>query len=103
MSFEEKVAFVYDVAPKVRIAGKDFDTLDASTLKLNFAPKLKKGTDYKLEIQSSTAIVLTLQENKRWAKTYICNRCNSPRLLFPTEEKKCAISTKHAQEPSDGN
>lgn len=64
-SFEEKVAFVYDVAPKVRIAGQDFDALDASTLKLNFAPKLKKDEDYKLEIQSSTVMVLTLQPDKK--------------------------------------
>lgn len=56
---------VYDFSPKVRIAGNDFDKLDASTLKLNFAPKLKKDTDYKLEIQSSTVIVLTLQEGKK--------------------------------------
>lgn len=56
---------VYDHAPKVRIAGKDFDTLDASTLKLSFAPNLKKDEDYKMEIQSSTVIVLTLQPDKK--------------------------------------
>lgn len=56
---------VYDVAPKVRIAGNDFDTLDASTLTLHFTPKLQKDTDYKMEIQSPTVIVLTLLEDKR--------------------------------------
>eukprot|EP00752_Nemacystus_decipiens_P008845 g7893.t1 len=67
-SFDEKKAFIYDVAPKVRIAGSGFDALDASTLKLNFAPKLAKDTDYKLEIQSSTVMVLSLQEDKKWIK-----------------------------------
>ena len=56
---------MYDVAPKVRIAGSEFDTLDASTLKLNFAPKLKKDADYKVEIQSPTVMVLTLQPDKK--------------------------------------
>eukprot|EP00903_Cladosiphon_okamuranus_P014061 g13069.t1 len=65
-SFEEKIAMVYDVAPKVRIYGQGFDTLDASTLKLSFAPKLKVDEDYKIEIQSATTMVLTLQPDKRW-------------------------------------
>eukprot|EP00752_Nemacystus_decipiens_P018630 g16704.t1 len=66
VSFKERVAWVYDVAPKVRIAGSGFDKLDASTLELDFAPNLKKDTDYQLEIKSSTVIVLSLQEGKRW-------------------------------------
>lgn len=56
---------VYDIAPKVRIVGSGFDTLDASTLSLSFAPKLKVDKDYTLEIQGSTAIVLNLKSGKK--------------------------------------
>ncbi|CBN78994.1 peptidase S1 and S6, chymotrypsin/Hap [Ectocarpus siliculosus] len=66
VSFEEKIAQVYDVAPKVRIAGSGFDELDAASLKLSFAPKLKEGEDYKVDIQSSTVMVLNLQSGKKW-------------------------------------
>ena len=59
------MAFVYDIAPKVRIAGSGFGTLDAAALKLSFAPKLKLGKDYTVEVQSSTVIVLYLKPGKK--------------------------------------
>ena len=59
------MAFIYDIAPKVRIMGNGFDTLDSSKLKLSFAPKLKLDRDYTLEIQSATVIVLSLKEEKK--------------------------------------
>lgn len=65
VTFEQKVAAVYDVAPKVRIAGSGFDELDASSLKLSFAPSLKEGEDYKVDIQSSTVMVLNLKPGKK--------------------------------------
>lgn len=55
---------MYDVAPKVRIAGAEFSTVDAASLKLNFVPKLELNTDYKMEIQSDSVIVLSLQPGK---------------------------------------
>ncbi|CAN0041736.1 unnamed protein product, partial [Ectocarpus fasciculatus] len=66
VTFEEKVASIYDVAPKVRIAGSGFDELDTSSLKLSFAPNLKEGEDYKVDIQSSTVMVLNLKSGKKW-------------------------------------
>lgn len=68
VTFEEKVAFVYDIAPKVRIAGSGFDTLDAASLKLSFAPKLKVDKDYTVDVQSSTVMVLNLKSGKKWMK-----------------------------------
>lgn len=65
VTFEEKRANVYDVAPKIRIMGSGFDTLDASTFKMSFAPKLTVDEDYALEISSSTLMVLTLKPNKK--------------------------------------
>lgn len=65
VTFEEKVAFVYDIAPKVRIAGSGFDTLDAASLKLSFAPKLKVDKDYTVDVQSSTVMVLNLKSGKK--------------------------------------
>lgn len=56
---------VYDVAPKLRIMGTEFNTLDASKLELSFSPNLKAGKDYKLEIQSSTIIAMTLNKDKK--------------------------------------
>lgn len=64
-TFDEKVALVYDTAPKVRIAGSGFDTLDADNLKLSFAPKLKVKKDYTVAIQSSSVMVLTLKPKKK--------------------------------------
>lgn len=64
ITFEQKFANVYDVAPKVRIAGAEFSTVDAASLKLNFVPKLELNTDYKMEIQSDSVIVLSLQPGK---------------------------------------
>ncbi|CAB1116386.1 unnamed protein product [Ectocarpus sp. CCAP 1310/34] len=61
VTFEEKVASIYDVAPKVRIAGSGFDELDAASLKLSFAPRMTEGQNYKVDIQSSTVMVLRLQ------------------------------------------
>lgn len=55
----------YDMAPKVRIAGTGFDTIDASKLKLSFSPKLEAGKDYKVTIQGSTVMVLSLQPDKK--------------------------------------
>lgn len=66
ITFEQKFANVYDVAPKVRIAGAEFSTVDAASLKLNFVPKLELNTDYKMEIQSDSVIVLSLQPGKTW-------------------------------------
>lgn len=65
VSFDEKMAFVYDVAPKVRIAGNGFDTLNVASLKLSFAPKLKVDKDYTVEVQSPTVIVLSLKGGKK--------------------------------------
>lgn len=56
---------MYDTAPKVRIAGTGFDSLDAGSLSLSFAPKLKVKKDYTVTIQSSTVIVLTLKPKKK--------------------------------------
>lgn len=64
-TFEEKIAFVYDIAPKVRIAGSGFSALDTSNLKVNFAPNLKVDRDYKLEVQSDTVLVISLQPEKK--------------------------------------
>ena len=64
-TFEEKRANVYDVAPKVRIMGSGFDSLDASTLTLAFAPALTVEDDYSIEISSSTTMVLTLKPDKK--------------------------------------
>lgn len=55
---------MYDLAPKVRIAGSEFETVDPSTLKLNFVPKLEVGKDYKMDIQSDSVIVLSLRPGK---------------------------------------
>lgn len=65
VKFERKVANVYDIAPKVKIAGSGFDELDVSSLKLGFAPKLKVDKDYTIDIPSSTVMVLSLKEESK--------------------------------------
>eukprot|EP00752_Nemacystus_decipiens_P008235 g7364.t1 len=68
--FQERLAGVPTVynheSRRVWIHGKDFDTLDVSTLKLNFAPRLTKEEDYTLKIWSSRLMMLTLQPGKKW-------------------------------------
>lgn len=65
MTFEEKTAMVYNINPKIRIVGTGFDTLDAGKLELSFAPTLKEGRDFTMEVQSSEVIVISLKEGKR--------------------------------------
>ena len=55
---------VYDIAPKLRIMGSGFDTLQASNVKLSFAPSIK-DKDYSLEITSSTIMTLSIKEGKK--------------------------------------
>ena len=65
-SFDEDLSyFVYDAAPELHIMGRGFDSLDMSTLELRFRPELQAGTDYALEIQSPTVLVLTLKHDKK--------------------------------------
>ena len=65
--FEEKIAMMYDVNPKLRIMGSGFDTLDASNVKFKFAPKIS-AEDYSIDITSSRVITLNFKEGKKWVQ-----------------------------------
>lgn len=65
VTFDENIDMVYDNAPRLSITGSGFDTLDASNMKLSFAPPIKDG-DYDIEIYSSTFMSLSLKEGKKW-------------------------------------
>lgn len=56
---------VYDIDPKLRIPGSGFDTIDVSTLKLSFAPKLVQDEDYTVQVASDAALLLTLKPDKK--------------------------------------
>lgn len=71
VTITEKKSLVYDNYPKIRISGTDLGTLEASSLKLTFAPKLKANKDYKVDIRTGSEpgdksyISLHLQPDKR--------------------------------------
>lgn len=82
-SFDQKVAMVYDIAPKLRIVGSGFDTLDASNLELSFTPALKADV-YSIEISGPTTITLNLKTGNRWVQL---ESGSSPTKLYLSSAK----------------
>ncbi|CAM9721966.1 unnamed protein product [Ascophyllum nodosum] len=81
--FEEKIAMMYDVNPKLRIMGSGFDTLDASNVKFKFAPKIS-AEDYSIDIISSRVITLNFKEGKKWIQL---DAGSSPTKLYLSTAK----------------
>ncbi|CAM9271738.1 unnamed protein product [Choristocarpus tenellus] len=71
ISIDKKVyGYAYNIQPKLRIRGKGFSSIDDhSSIDLTFLPKRSIGTDYTLEIQGDTALVLTLQSGSTYVST----------------------------------